>query len=47
MILRPSGKKGGRPQCQWQLEETEPGLLDDFLRLVPKQAPFVYTIPSS
>ena len=46
MILRPSGKKGGRPRCQWQLEETEPEILDYFLKLVPNQAPFVYTPPS-
>tara|TARA_B100000315_G_C14556249_1_gene578288 strand:+ start:216 stop:1925 length:1710 start_codon:yes stop_codon:yes gene_type:complete len=47
MILRPSGKKGGRPRCQWQLEEAEPGILDYFLKLVPAKPPFVYTPPSS
>jgi transposase len=47
MILRPSGKKGGRPRCQWQLEEAEPGILEYFLKLVPDKAPFVYTPPSS
>ena len=47
MILRPSGKKGGRPRCQWQLEEAEPGILDYFLKLVPAEPPFVYTPPSS
>ena len=46
MILRPSGKKGGRPRCQWQLEETEPEILDYFLNLVPNESPFVYTTPS-
>lgn len=43
MILRPSGKKGGRPRCDWQLEETEPETLDYFLKLVPNKTPFVYT----
>ena len=47
MILRPSGKKGGRPRCQWQLEEAEPGILDYFLKLVPAEPLFVYTPPSS
>ena len=46
MILRPSGKKGGRPRCQWQLEEADPEILDYFLKLVPNQPPFVYTPPS-
>jgi transposase len=46
MILRPSGKKGGRPRCQWQLEEADPEILDYFLKLVPNHAPFVYTPPS-
>jgi transposase len=43
MILQQTSAKGGRPRCDWQLEETEKGLLDLFLRLVPHRPPFVYT----
>jgi len=43
MVLLPSGKKGGRPRCQWQLEECEPEVLDLFKSLVPPKPPFVYT----
>ncbi len=43
MVLRPSGEKGGRPRCQWQLEECEPAVLDLFHSLVPSKPPFVYT----
>ncbi|MFQ5505680.1 MAG: IS1634 family transposase [Planctomycetota bacterium] len=43
MVLRPSGKKGGRPRCQWQLEECESEVLKLFQSLVPNKPPFVYT----
>ena len=43
MVLRPSGKKGGRPRCEWKLEEATPEALRLFRRLVPKEPPFVYT----
>lgn len=43
MVLRPSGKKGGRPRCEWQLEETRDHALRLFEHLVPKRPPFVYT----
>ena len=43
MVLRPSGKKGGRPRCQWQLEVCEPETLRLFKSLVPPKPPFVYT----
>lgn len=43
MVLRPAGKKGGRPRCEWILEDTEADALRLFERLVPPQPPFVYT----
>lgn len=43
VTLRPSGKKGGRPRCQWQLEETDADALRLFEHLVPPHPPFVYT----
>ena len=43
MVLRPSGKKGGRPRAEWQLEEAEADTLDLFHALVPRKRPFVYT----
>lgn len=43
MILRPSGKKGGRPRADWQLEAADPGLSHLFRALVPDKPPFVYT----
>ena len=43
MTLRSSGNKGGRPRCEWQLEETEPDALRLFEHLVPPKPPFVYT----
>jgi hypothetical protein len=43
MVLRPSGKKGGRPRCQWQLEEGQSEAFELFKRLVPPKPPFVYT----
>jgi transposase len=43
MVLHPSGKKGGRPRCTWQLEETSPEALRLLRHLVPDKPPFVYT----
>lgn len=43
MVLRPSGKKGGRPRAEWQLEETNPDIGQLFRALVPNKPPFVYT----
>jgi len=45
MVLRPSGEKGGRPRCEWKLEEADPKALKLFKHLVPKKTPFVYTEP--
>ena len=45
MVLRPSGEKGGRPRCEWKLEEADPKALKLFKHLVPKKIPFVYTEP--
>jgi len=43
MVLQPSGKQGGRPRVEWQLEDTDDDLAKLFQALVPNQAPFVYT----
>ena len=43
MVLRHSPKRGGRPRCEWRLEETEPDILELFRKLVPANEPFVYT----
>jgi transposase len=43
MVLKPSGNKGGRPRCEWSLEQTEPEALRLFRSLVPAQPPFAYT----
>jgi len=43
MILRPAGKQGGRPRCEWTLEQCNPETLHLFKHLVPAQPPFVYT----
>jgi len=43
MMLRPSGKKGGRPRADWQLEAADPELAHLFRALVPDKPPFVYT----
>lgn len=43
MVLKPSGKKGGRPRCQWQLEETNPKALNLLNHIDPTGIPFVYT----
>jgi transposase len=43
MVLKPSGNKGGRPRCEWTLEQTEPQAMRLFRHLVPPQPPFVYT----
>jgi transposase len=43
MILTPSGKRAGRPRCQWMLEQTETTTMALFTSLVPDSPPFVYT----
>ena len=43
MVLRPSGRKGGRPRCEWTLEEGQPDAIKLFRHLVPSKPPFVYT----
>lgn len=43
MVLKPAGNKGGRPRCEWTLEQTEPEAMRLFRHLVPAQPPFVYT----
>ena len=47
MVLRPSGKKGGRPRADWQLEMTDDDTNKLFRTLVPNSPPFVYTDGSS
>jgi len=43
MLLRSAGEKGGRPRCEWGLEQCDPETLRLFKHLVPAQPPFVYT----
>lgn len=43
MVLKPTGKRGGRPRCEWTLERADPETLRLFRHLVPAQPPFVYT----
>ncbi len=43
MVLRSSGNKGGRPRCEWKLEEADRDALRLFQHLVPPKPPFVYT----
>ena len=43
MVLRPSGKKGGRPRAEWQLEDSNGEALQLFRAIVPNRPPFVYT----
>jgi transposase len=43
MVLRRPGPEGGRPRCQWQLEDLTPTTAALFRSLVPNQEPFVYT----
>ena len=44
MALRTTGAaKGGRPRCGWLLERAEPAAMRMFRKLVPDEAPFVYT----
>jgi hypothetical protein len=43
LMLHPSGKKGGRPRADWQLEVADQDIADLFHALVPDKPPFVYT----
>jgi transposase len=43
MVLQAVGPKGGRPRCHWQLEEADAEIKNIFDKLVPHQAPFMYT----
>jgi len=43
MVLQPSGKKGGRPRSEWQLETGNQDATDFFRQIVPNRPPFVYT----
>lgn len=43
MVLKPAGQRGGRPRCEWTLEQADPETLRLFRHLVPAQPPFVYT----
>jgi transposase len=43
MVLKPSGTKGGRPHCQWKLEDSNTVAAVLFRHLVPDKPPFVYT----
>jgi len=43
MVLKPSGKKGGRPRADWQLEMADKELANLFRAVVPDRTPFVYT----
>lgn len=43
MMLRPSGKRGGRPRAEWQLEVADDDLASLYRALVPEKPPFVYT----
>ncbi|MCI0561104.1 MAG: hypothetical protein MN733_21675, partial [Nitrososphaera sp.] len=46
MVLRPAREKGGRPRCEWTLEDNPQSTQRIFQQLVPQKAPFVY-IPLS
>jgi transposase len=43
MVIKPAGKRGGRPRCEWTLAQAGPEALRLFRHLVPAQPPFVYT----
>jgi transposase len=43
MVMTPSGKRGGRPRCRWQLEEADPDSMALLRAIVPQKTPFVYT----
>ena len=47
MVLRPSGKQGGRPRAEWQLEAGPADATDFFRQIVPDRPPFVYTDASA
>jgi transposase len=43
MVLRPAREKGGRPRCEWTLEDHSDSVQRIFQRIVPQKVPFVYT----
>jgi len=43
MVLQPSGRKGGRPRAEWQLETADHTTTELFHAIVPRRPPFVYT----
>ncbi len=43
MVITPSGEKGGRPRCAWQLENGDTEAMRLLRHIVPEKAPFVYT----
>lgn len=43
MVLKPAGKKGGRPRSEWQLETGNQDATEFFRQIVPNMPPFVYT----
>jgi transposase len=47
MVLESSGKKGGRPRANWQLEIADKATASLFRALVPNAEPFVYTDQSA
>lgn len=47
MVLKPAGKRGARPRCEWTLEQTDPQTLRLFRQLVPAQPPLcIRSLPS-
>jgi transposase len=46
MVLRPAGDQGGRPRCDWRIEDAPAEALRLYHLLVPKERQLVYT-PSS
>ncbi len=43
MVMTPSGTRGGRPRCAWQLEQADPEAIRLLRHIAPDRAPFVYT----
>lgn len=43
MTLQPSGEQGGRPRCEWLLEDAPKDAFRLYRQLVPEESEFVYT----